>query len=791
MKVIQLFIARIGLQGAVVLGSLASIFLAGGLREFGIGLFLLSAGALMFIIPSTSSVPRLFWILGVGIIVSSFLSLLTPPDAVSLQFIQITFPKWNGLLTQSVEPITTFFWDIFLLGSILFALYLLSTPLSPNLLRRVSVIMVAGCLAYGLISLLIWRSSWAPPLWLREALPDPVFGLFPNRNHTAGFLLTGAILSAGLLVDAMFAGRIGIVIFGSIAFPVLVSLLLVCSSSRAGLIFLIVGLLIWYFGLGRRKPLWLSAGLVVFAIILAFLFATSGGPLLKRLISTDPAVGGGGPRIELAKDTLEMIKVAPVAGHGMGTFPLIYPQHAKSSLRYATTALHPESDWLLIFYDLGGVAFVLALISLVFCFFLMPKGLDKAEDWPLRWAMASAFLSEILHSFIDVPLHRIELGWWILLLGGFSISGWLASGASPRWQHFVFKAAGLNMMLVSALIFLSIFGLFRALPPFEAARARENVLKMYGVVPFGEAGPVLDECERLLTKYPFNTDLQHQYATFLIQEKTNQEKAKALFTLERKLLPDDGDIVFQQGWILIDEDPAETVSLWKEALSRQTRLDSLPGDPVPRLEELFRNMMQVASEHPSMTGRMGEVASAFPSARLAWISNASCPVSELESAARDKSFMASLSTVQRGRVFNLLWERGDRVALRGILEGYHSAPETIPVMARFLSESGKTEEACRLLITSYSIPIRDIRSPVGKLTTYGREVPTDPLDAAIFYMDHGNFVAARRLLAEAHPGDPAGVTSLQLTRANLAMAEGRWPDALASLMAYLEAKGER
>lgn len=721
--------------------------------------------------------------------ICSFLPVFLPADAVTSGILSSLVPGHGGNWQLSVDPLTTVFWALVLMGSVFLGLFLLSSPPSDDRLRAVAAFMLAGCLAYGLLSLMIWKSGEVPPSWIKEAGSENSFGLFPNRNHTAGFLLTGAVLSVGVLADALARGRIAPAIFGAVSLPILASLLLACSRSRAGLIFFAVGLVVWFAGLGRRRPRWLTVGSVFFAIVLVALFATSGGPLLKRLSSADPSEGGGGPRMEIAKDALGMISTAPLTGHGMGTFPLLYPWQANHSLRYATTALHPESDWLLILHDDGIVAAVLALLALFFCFFRMPRNLDTAEVWPLRWAMASAFLAEILHSVIDVPLHRVELGWWVLLLGGFSASGWLAKGSPRKWHVVGFKLGGLLFLVLGCWLILSVARFVNPPPPFESMQSREKILKLYGVVPYGEAGPVLAECERLLAKYPFNTELAHQYATFLIQEKTDPDRSRSIFAMERKLLPHDGDIVFQQGWILIDEDPAETVALWREALTRQAWMDSLPGNPVPRLPELFRNMMQVASEHPGMSGRVGEVASVYPSTRLAWISNASCPVAELESAARDQPFMAALTPSERSRVYEAMWARGDRAILLKLLENSPTAREAVPIRARFLSDSGKAEEACRLLVSTYSIPLPHPPGVSREIRPAGNDIPKDPLEAARYYLGIGNSIAARRYLQEARGASSGAQGEFYLLAANVAMDEGKWTEALQMLLAFLGATG--
>jgi len=757
-------------------------------------MFLMASGCLMLFRAPSSSVSPLLWWLGSALALCGFLPLLLKADPGTAGLMRGLFPSFQAESCQSVEPITTFAWSALFAGTIILSLYLLSSPLSSGSLRRAGLLMMLGSLAYGLVSLFFWKSGAMPPTWIREAVSEPVFGLFPNRNHTAGFLLTGAIVSAGFLLDAIQRKKAFSGLIAAVSLSALSSLLLACSQSRAGIVFLVAGLLIWFFGLGRQRPRWLTFFGLVFAVALGVLFATTASPLLKRLSSPDPSADAGGARLNIALDTMRMVANSPVTGHGKGTFPLLYPQYADRSLRYATTALHPESDWLSVLHDDGIVAVLLCAIILAFCLYGMRGGRDLSVSlggsWPLRWGMASAFLAEILHSVIDVPLHRIELGWWILLLGGFSMSGWLAVRSASHWQSIVFKVGGVLFALIGFWLFLSVIHLVPPPPPFESLQARERVLRLYGVVPFGEAGSVLAECDRLISRYPLNTDLGHQYATFLVQEKTDLTKAKALFDAERKLLPHDADAPFEQGWILIDDDPSETIALWKEALSRQSRLDSLPGNPVPRLPELFRNMMQVASEHSGMAGRVGEVAMAFPSTRLAWISNTSCPVVELESAARDQAFMAALTPLQRGKVYEAMWTRGDRGVLLKMLETSSLAPESVPIRARFLAESGRAEEACRLIVSTYDIHLPHPLGVSREVRPAGNDIPKDPLEAARYYLGIGNSIAARRYLEESR-GKPAGAPGeYYLLAANVAMDEGKWQEALQMLLAFLDATGK-
>src|ERR1019366_972398 len=118
------------------------------------------------------------------------------------------------------------------------------------------------------------------PFFEKQPWAQPAFGFFPNRNHTAGFLLTGAILSLGLIHRGVKGGGLLSSLVGACGFALLVSVLLFNSVSRAGLLFLLVGGIIWVGGLGRHRSRAFLFGGGALALILAMLFLSSGSGLL-------------------------------------------------------------------------------------------------------------------------------------------------------------------------------------------------------------------------------------------------------------------------------------------------------------------------------------------------------------------------------------------------------------------------------------------------------------------------------------------------------------------------------
>ena len=486
-----------------------------------------------------------------------------------------------------------------------------------------------------------------------------------------------------------------------------------------------------------------------------------------------------------------MIGAAPLTGHGMGTYALLYPLHAKASLRYATTALHPESDWLLMAYDSGIAEVILILGVLLMMFLGIPREALASEDWPLRWSMASAFLAEVCHSFIDVPLHRVELGWWILILGGCSASSWSATGSRRRWQGFVFSAGGAGIFAMGLWMILSLTPWIPPTPPFETIGARDAVLRLYGAVPYGAAGPVLAECERLTARYPFNTGLLHQYATFLIQEKTDPGRSAALFAAERMLCPDDADVPFQQGWILADQDPKEAARLWKISLERQSIMDANPAaGTVPRTGELFGTMLTVASQHPQLLPLLSGVAAASPVTRQRYLLQPGVDPSLIREAVMDPSYFRLLEEEGRGRLLEAWWSSADRASAIAYLSAHPESIKGHPKMqARLIAEEGKPEEACRFLIKHYGVPVTLPESRASLIQGAGADCPADPLEAAKYYVGRGNFLAGARSLEEAGRAGRGEPSERSLVAADLAVAQGHWNQALVQILAFLDATG--
>ena len=795
--------ARLILFLAVVV----SIFMAGGPAQGGMGLFLLVAGGVILFSPVSRVVEWKLWILGLLLVGALSLPLLS--ERV------LGIAPWKGPLRNfsdillhdsvSADPRATLFWVIMIFSSLLVALYSLGSPLSTSAMRRVALWAVLACGAYDLVAWHAFSTGWRYPFFDREAWSQAAFGFFPNRNHTAGFLLSGAILSLGLIHRGLRGRGLLPAFFGALCFTLLAASLLFFSSSRAGLVFLVLGFLIWILGLGRqRTPLLVGLSIAV-AVVLAAFFLSSGSGLLERFSghalgssSAHSSTLASDARFGIARDTLSIIADHPVTGTGLGTYALIYPFYADKSLRDLSTALHAESDWLTLASEGGLVSMLLALSLVVLMLARIPrlKALTEAREWPLRWAFLSALLAELLHGLVDVPLHRPELGWWILLLGGVGFAG--GSGIpegrtlSLRIQRMMLILGALPMIILGVMMIRAQWFGGPPMPPYAAATSEKRAVALVDerVLP-GAFGLLKQE----IIDYPMNSRAYFQLGFLGVQEGEKVAEAKALYAAALHLSPHDPDLAYQCGKSVAKLEPLTAARFWDEALCRQLVLDNLPTSTVRRAPDLFGKMMMQSPGDPVMILRMPVLASQDPRLRMMWLASPDCDPAFIAESARDSTFMGSLTPLQQGRVLDLWWRRGGKPEVAAFLDanpGYRK-PAAATVVA-MLSASGRQESACRFLMETFAIPTADVLNPRAASSEASPDVtgsvPKDPLAAAKFYLARGNDVTALRFLGEASGaggGDAAEALRLQ---AALEMRSGDWSKASNTLLAYLRATGQ-
>jgi O-antigen ligase len=313
-----------------------------------------------------------------------------------------------------------------------------------------------GVAAYAGLAIYAKTTGWVYPFAPKGTFSPPDFGFFPNRNHTAALLVTGAVLSLGILREAWSGRRPVVFVLAGASMAVCAYALLFQSTSRGGVVFLGVGALVWVAMLGRghlSTPLVVSASVI--AMLVAGIFFATESPARTRVLELlglyearsaenvktagdEPKAPAAGSalsdfRLKVFRDASRIVRDYPITGTGLGTYGYVSPFYVDASIGEAIP-IHPESDWLMAAAE-SGLPFVLCAAALLFVLIRDNLPMRRNETWPLRWGLAAAALAAILHGFVDVPLHRVEIGWWVLVLAGLAFGNPSPTGTerNPAW----------------------------------------------------------------------------------------------------------------------------------------------------------------------------------------------------------------------------------------------------------------------------------------------------------------------------------------------------------------------
>lgn len=802
-------------QSALLLAALGAVFLAGGPMEGGMGLFLAVSGLVMLSVHPTQTSPWMLWGLGGMLLVTTGASLIPQALLGNSGVREFIRPVPILALPESItlEPSATIFWLLLLSLSILIALYSLSMQPAPREMEDLALLAVLGCSVYALVALDSWQTGWHYPFFEKPPWSQPFFGFFPNRNHTAGFLISGAILSLGLIFSGTRGRRLLKPCVSACAFSLILSILLFTSISRGGLLFLLLGVVIWVAGLGRHRSylfLWLCIALTV--VFLA-LFLSSSSSLLERLtgrsygdkpkpalidsVKSNPNAEGfaSDMRLKIWSDTLSIIKDYPATGTGFGTYSFIYPFYADRSLRDQSTAFHAESDWMTLCAE-NGIPTLLLVLS---CLFLLISRVPamashSGEEWPVRWAFIVAFLTEVLHGLVDVPLHKPELGWWVLLLGGIGFGNSRAMNlveprpVSLRLQRIVFVLGGIGALFLGLMMIRAQWGGGIPLPPWAAGVAQQKIVEFYGKGASPDSKRAIEEARSAIREHPMAHPLYFQLAKMLLNSEKKVSEATQLLEAEQALSPNDPDFVFVGGWLLAEDAPMTTATFWNEALRRQMAYDDSPNSSIHRTGDLYREMLRTALGNWPLFDRLPALAS-NKELRMIWLTQSYCPASQLAVAVQDSAFMKELAAKEQGQLIRLWWQRGDKQEVEAFLNAHPEYQDSaLDTRLAMLATAGHEEEACKLLVDHFQIPTPELTDPPSSsIRSAEGEIPTDSLEAALYYRKLGNEIAARSYLEEALNG-PKKAEALRI-RAMLGMRSGEWKQALNDLRGYLQSTG--
>lgn len=272
--------------------------------------------------------------------------------------------------------------------------------------------------------------------WLVGQPGGLMYGTYVNHNHYAGLMemlvplaLTMSMTRSITSGRRMFLALAGIVMGGTI---------FLCLS-RGGIVAFLweVSLLVLFLAWKRNGRKAIGFG-VLLLLTAAFLFWMGREQTLDRLASlrhpTEEIAAKF--RLTVAQDGLRMFRERPIAGWGLGGFPVVYPQFRSF---YSQLYVDPaDNDWLQLLVETGLLG---CAVTGWFLLGMYRWGLRRLDPWTADLSSAVTLAALIgctgvlIHSFSDSNLHvPANAGFFYVLcaLATIQVQGLGASNASKR-----------------------------------------------------------------------------------------------------------------------------------------------------------------------------------------------------------------------------------------------------------------------------------------------------------------------------------------------------------------------
>ena len=539
----------------------------------------------------------------------------------------------------------------------------------------VGIIILAAC-AIGFHAI-----HWAPPFWINER----GFGPFPNRNQTANiFGIASVIVAAAAQDDAQHRRKRWI--FWTLGYVVIVAAV-VLNFSRAGIVIVIAAGALWVVTLSFRRgsASWIAISAALILIVVAAILIFGGQTLERFHLRT--LAGGTGVAADfrwlIFSDTWQLIKASPWCGLGFGNFESVFAIFRNASIANER-ALHPESDWLWLWSELGWLAvlFVIAGLGLL-ARFVLP--LSAGSNQRFRFAALIAVVACVVHGFVDVSAHRVGTAYSAIFLLGLSLHRPLRfrpSAVTP----WIFRVLAVTLVAAGAAwTFSTQRG---ALLPgsIGAANARQAAAAATHGRDYDRAVSLVSTA---LAWSPLDWRI---YFARALAEYGNGLTEDALddFRRARFLEPNAYELPFEEGKVWLATKPTLAVAAWREALRRAG----------PHRAEIFDSMLSLSTMmNRAVVPKISELSLNYHDLILVNLRRASGPSFNgiLEQVRERDSSLRQLNEGERSELFELWRTRGDTAAL----EEFVAADATLatsawPALAKIRAAAGDYKSAVDL-----------------------------------------------------------------------------------------------
>ncbi len=771
-------------QAGILVAAAISILLCGGRSQGSLGVFLGVAAVMLVCLPPRSSQPVAVWVMAAVVIMAGAMALL-PAGLLEMPawWQELLSEKSFGTLDRiTVVPAETAFWLAILASTLIVAIYLLSQPVGPAGMLGLAAGASLFCAGYAGLAVFAETTGWRS-----EMDAGPSFGFFANRNHVATLLITGSLTGLGVITTGITKKYYFAMLCGAVGVTTCAWTIFLVSPSRAGVLLLVAGVGIWLLGLGRRRitrPM-AVVFLTLSAVALVF-FLGIDNPAARRMIGEWGASPVGGIasdyRFKVYQDALRLWSDFPLTGAGLGSYRFLYPFYADASLTEVTT-IHPESDWLLLGLEAGPLALagMMSLLAMVSWRFVKAR---ESEGWSVRWALVSSAIVAVVHGVFDVPLHRIELGWWVMVLLCLGLgrpSGAWKVRQNSRWQRLAFVVFGVLMGGLSWQLVSAEWLGGGSLAPYEAKEAAKGILAKHAAGHIEEA---LDLAIEACGRHPMEKDLHYQRGVLALHFEDMDSEVDSAFKAAKMLSPNWPLLPREMGQAWYQVDRSKAATLWLEAVERQSKIDQIVNQGGPPGAKLYGDILARAGRDPEVIQSLRPPPELAPALHFSWIRATSDAAGHIRALAENAGFLAALTEDEKTE-FLVLWRaRGDRNFLKEFIS-MHPAWEkaTWAVHVQELISEKNYREAVDILATRYSVSLKLPAASGPDQASLEKEY--------VELIAARNHVAARRVLKEAVQGGGQRRSVAHRLAAASAADAGDWATAYKELIAHLKASGQK
>jgi tetratricopeptide (TPR) repeat protein len=469
-------------------------------------------------------------------------------------------------------------------------LYLVSTQdLGLREVRFQLRVFSSGIALLAAISIALYMARSSLSFWHNEQN----FGPFPNPNQTGDlFALTAIVVLACVHDDFRKRRRRWI---AWILALVLIAAAIVLNSSWSGIQILVVGGAFWLIAFTFRKRSRLAMG-VFFLFLLVTALLVFGEQKFQRfhLRNFDSAGISSDLRWRIFHDTFRLIHDSPWNGIGFGNFESIFAVFRGAALG-DPRAVHPESDWLWLWTEVGWVAVVLAVLGIAL---LVSRVLPLQKGTNERYRLAALIASLLfgIRGIVDVSGHRVGTAFAAIFLLGLALHRPL-SLKSNRWVPILFRIVGLGLLVAGPSLVVSARGQKLLPGSVGVSSAKQLSVAADREHDFSET---IALTTRALRWAPLDWQL---YLRRAIAEVELRQTTNAVDDFRRAhfLEPTAYEIPLAEGNAWLPYHPSLTVTAWRDALRRAGPLRpevyaSMLGDASLRSPEISHFLEVVSLE---------------------------------------------------------------------------------------------------------------------------------------------------------------------------------------------------